>query len=93
MEKSTLDFKKRKHDSLGKALYKFVWGQEVELGDCVFYTILSEILLALIWLFTLERIGIGVELSPIVWAVIVFFIWREYIKTRPNKKEGSKWPK
>ncbi|MBI9108852.1 MAG: hypothetical protein JEZ04_19070 [Spirochaetales bacterium] len=81
-----MDFKKRKHDSIGKALYKFIWGQEVELGDCVFYTILSEILLALLWLFTFERIGISVEFSLIVWVVIVFLIWREYIKTRPGKK-------
>ena len=48
MEKNNMDFRKRKHASFSESLYKFIWGQEVELGDCIFYTILSECLLALI---------------------------------------------
>ncbi len=86
MENNNTDFRKRKHASVGEGLYKFLWGQEVELGDCIFYTILSECLLALIWLFTIERIGINVKFSLIVWAGIVFLIWREYFKTRSAKK-------
>ncbi len=75
----------RKH-KFGAGLHKFIWGPRVEFGDCVFYTILTEILLGLIWLFTLERIGIGVEFSLIPWVGIVFLIWREYFRHNPKGK-------
>jgi len=67
------------------ALYKFVWGQEVEFGDCLFYTILTIVLLGLVWLFTLERIGVPVEFSVLPWLWLVYLIWREYYRTHPEK--------
>ena len=81
-----MEYGKRKHKSIGSALHHFVWGPEVEFGDCVFYTVLTEVLLGLVWLFTLERVGINVRYSFIVWAVLVFLIWREYRKYHPKEK-------
>ena len=72
--------------SLGKkikaAMYKFIWGQEVELGDCIFYTVLTLVLIGLIWLFTFERIGLPLYFSLLPWAYIVYLIWKEYKTTR-----------
>lgn len=74
-----------------KSLYKFVWGpDEVEFGDCVFYTILTLVLVVLIWLFTFELIGIPVEFSLIAWAAIVYAIWHQYYKTHPDKRRKNK---
>ena len=67
------------------ALYHFVWGQEVELGDCIFYTVLTLVLLGLLWLFTFERLGISVNYSLFPWVALVFLIWRQYYRTHPEK--------
>lgn len=82
------EFVAKKHSSFGSAVHHFIWGPEVEFGDCVFYTILTLVLLGLFWLFTFERIGIGVEYSLIVWAVLVYFIWRERAKFK-RESEGT----
>ena len=67
-----MEDKRDKRGRISRGLHRFIWGPEVEIGDCIFYTILSEILLALIWLFTFERIGIHVRYSLIPWAGIVY---------------------
>ena len=81
-----MEDERKKGGRIGRGLHRFIWGPEVELGDCIFYTILTEILLALIWLFTFERIGIPVQFSLIPWAGIVYLIWREYVKHHPKGK-------
>jgi hypothetical protein len=70
------------------ALYHFLWGEEVEFGDCLFYSILSICLLGLLWLFTFELIGIPLGFSLIVWAILVCLIWRQYFRTHPEKLKG-----
>lgn len=69
----------------GKAMYKFIWGEGAEFGDCLFYTILTLCLLSLIWLFTFELLGIKVEFCLIPWVFIVFLIWKEYYTSNPNR--------
>ena len=64
------------------SLYKFIWGPEVELGDCIFYTVLTLVLIGLVWLFTFERIGISIYFSFIPWFLIVYLIWKQYLTTR-----------
>jgi hypothetical protein len=71
-----------------EASSRFLWGQEVEFGDCLFYSILSLCLLGLIWLFTFERIGIPVGFSLIPWALLVWLIWRRYFRAHPEKRKG-----
>ena len=73
----------------GKAMYKFVWGEGAEFGDCLFYTILTLCLLGLIWLFTMELIGIRVQFCLIPWVVLVYLIWREYYICNPQ--QVPKW--
>jgi len=68
-----------------ESLFRFVWGPEVELGDCIFYTILTLVLLGLVWLFTFERIGIHVGFVFIPWAAIVYAIWKQYVKHNSTK--------
>ncbi len=70
------------------ALYRFVWGQEVEFGDCLFYSILTICLIGLVWLFTFELIGIPLWVSLIPWAVLVYLIWRQYFRTHPERLRG-----
>jgi len=71
-------------------LYRFIWGEEVEFGDCLFYSILTIVLLGLIWLFTFERIGIPVAYSLIPWVAIVMLIWRQYFRTHPERWKARK---
>ncbi len=74
-----------KGNKFTKSLFRFVWGPEVELGDCIFYTILTLVLMGLVWLFTFERIGIHVGFVLIPWAGVVYAIWKQYIKyNRPK---------
>ena len=80
----------KKRRSFIQALYRFVWGPEVELGDCIFYTILTLVLMGLIWLFTFERIGIHVGFVLIPWAALVYAIWHQYKKTRPDDELTQK---
>ncbi len=72
-----------------KALYTFVWGPEVEFGDCIFYTILTLVLIGLIWLFTFEKLGVSIYFCLIPWAALVWAIWKQYRKTHPEKFRSS----
>ena len=70
----------------GKAMWKFVWGDDVELGDCIFYTVFTCVMIGLIWLFTLEKwLGVNVWFSLIAWLCVVYLIWRQYFKHNPDK--------
>lgn len=87
----------KRKSKFGKAMRKFVWGEEVELGDCIFYTIFTLVIIGLIWLFTFEKwFGIRVEFSLIVWLCVTFLIWRQYwikrsagIKSKLDCETGS----
>jgi len=73
----------------GRAVYAFLFGTEIEFGDSIFFTILSLVLLGLLWLMTLEKyFGIPVEFVFIPWAILVFFLWRGYSKSK--KARGKK---
>jgi hypothetical protein len=72
-----------------RAAYTFIFGTEIELGDSIFFTVLTLVLLGLLWLMTLEKyFGIPVEFVLIPWAVLVFFLWRGYSKSK--KARGKK---
>ena len=73
----------------GKAMYKFVWGEGAEFGDCIFYTVLTLCLLGIIWLFTLELLGIKIYFCLIPWVILVYLIWREFFKCNPD--QTPKW--
>lgn len=75
-----------------KAMYRFVWGEGAEFGDCLFYTILTLCLIGWIWLFTFELIGISVWFSLIPWLAVVYLIWREYYRCNPNRVP-KRWQK
>ncbi|MDR3123362.1 MAG: hypothetical protein LBU16_06240 [Treponema sp.] len=75
----------------GRVMYKFIWGEGAEFGDCLFYSILTLCLLGLIWLFTFELLGISVYFCLIPWVVLVYLIWREYYRRNPERI--PKWHK
>jgi len=77
----------KKRSKFGQAMWKLVWGQEVEFGDCIFYTIFTWALIGLIWIFTIEKwTGISVWYSLILWVIVVFLIWKQYSKQRAANK-------
>lgn len=79
---------KKSKSKFGKAMWKFVWGSEVELGDCIFYTVFTLVMIGLIWLFTIEKwFGIHVEFSLIVWLLVAYGIWKQYFKQRRARFE------
>lgn len=69
----------------GKAMYKFVWSEGAELGDCIFYTILTLCLIGIIWLFTFELLGINIYFCFVPWVILVYLIWREYYRCNPHR--------
>lgn len=76
----------KRKSRFGDAMRKFVWGEEVELGDCIFYTAFTLVMIGLIWLFTFEKwFGIRIEFSLIAWLVVAFLIWKQYWKKRKRR--------
>lgn len=59
----------------------------MELGDRIFYSVLSLILIGLFWLKFVEPLGLSIYWSLIVWAGMLIFLW--YFK-RPNNREKVK---
>jgi hypothetical protein len=75
----------------GKAMWKFVWGEEVELGDCIFYTVFTFAMIGIIWLFTFEKwFGIDVKFSLIAWLIVAYLIWKQYYKMRVRRAQALK---
>lgn len=67
--------------SFREILFRLVFGNEVEWGDSVFYTCLTLVLLALLWLMTIEKwFGISVWACLIPWGVVVWLIWKAYFR-------------
>lgn len=64
---------------LKRMLFRLVFGREVEWGDSFFYSILSLVLIGLLWLMTIEKwFGLSIWFCLIPWAVLVVLIWRAY---------------
>lgn len=80
----------KEKSKFGKAMYKLVWGEGTELGDCIFYTIFTLAILTLIWLVTFEKwFGFHIGFVLIPWAAVVVLIWREFTKTGRKKKSAK----
>lgn len=56
----------------------------MELGDRIFYSVLSLILIGLLWLKFVEPHGLSIYWSLIVWVCVLIFLW--YFK-RPHYNE------
>ncbi len=66
--------------------FKFFFGEEIEFGDSVFFTISSLILITLFWLAIIEKyLHISVWGAPIVWGIVTTFIWRGYAKYKKRR--------
>lgn len=75
----------------GKVMWKFVWGEDVEFGDCIFYTVFTYVMIGIIWLFTIEKwFGISVWFSLIVWLFVTYLIWKQYWKMRVRRAYALK---
>lgn len=69
--------------SIKDVLFRFVFGNEVEWGDSIFYSCLTLVLIALLWLMTIEKwFNISVWVSLIPWAVVVYLIWKAYFRQK-----------
>ena len=80
----------KQRSKFGKAMYKLVWGDGTELGDCIFYTIFTLAILTLLWLITIEKwLGLHVGFVLIPWAAVVVLIWREFAKTSMKKRSAK----
>lgn len=67
-------------------LFKFFFGEEIEFGDSVFFTISSLILITLFWLAIIEKyLHISVWGALIVWGLVVTLIWRGYAKYKKRR--------
>jgi len=47
----------------------------MELGDRIFYSVLSLILIGLFWLKFIEPNGLSIYWSLIAWGGVLFFLW------------------
>jgi hypothetical protein len=71
---------------LRRMLFRLAFGVEIEWGDSVFYTLLSLVLICLLWLMTLEKwFGVSVWFCLVPWAALTAWLWRCY---RRRKGEG-----
>lgn len=68
---------------LKQTLFRLVFGVEVEWGDSIFYTVLSLVLLCLLWLMTVEKwFGLSVWFCLIPWAALTVWLWRAYCRQK-----------
>jgi len=67
-------------------VFKFFFGEEIEFGDSVFFTISSLILITLFWLAVIEKyLHISVWGALIAWGIVIALIWRGYAKYRKRR--------
>ena len=65
------------------AIFRLVFGNEIEWGDSIFYSILSLVLIGLLWLMTVEKwVGLSIWLCLIPWAVLVVLLWKAYFRQK-----------
>lgn len=68
---------------LKRVLFRLVFGNEIEWGDSFFYSILSLVLIGLLWLMTVEKwFNLSIWFCLIPWAALVVLIWRAYYRQR-----------
>lgn len=68
---------------LKQVLFRLVFGVEVEWGDSFFYSVLSLVLIGLLWLMTIEKwFGLSIWFCFIPWILLVACIWKAYYRQR-----------
>jgi hypothetical protein len=71
---------------LKRTLFRLVFGVEVEWGDSVFYTILSLVLLCLLWLMTIEKwFRLSVWFCLVPWAALTVWLWKAYCRQKGGR--------